>query len=103
MHMVYICSLFAYTFNVYVDPGSTYTKMVLNWIQLGFVVIPFLYECAQIRMAGPQDYFTDVGNLIDITFIGCSIAMCVINNSDFHAKEDIPNLDVSYPYKTQFF
>lgn len=46
-----------------------------------------MYEMAQIKMNGPQDYFTDTGNLIDCAFIGCSIAMCVVNLEELSEDE----------------
>lgn len=54
----------------------------MNIVLLVLILIPLLYECAQMYMAGPVDYITDMGNIIDLSYITCAIAMGI-----FHATQ----------------
>jgi hypothetical protein len=78
IHQTYLALIFAYTYNTYVYPSEEY-ESGLNWALCGMIIVPFLYECLQIYMSGPLDYFTDMGNLVDICFIGCAVAMSFVH------------------------
>lgn len=43
------------------------------------ILYPCIYEMLQIKQIGFYDYFTDIGNYIDMTYIVGSIAMIVIH------------------------
>lgn len=73
--------LFYYNDTTYIHGDIEPDSQISN-ILLAGVAYPLIYEIIQMIKAGPVDYFSDTGNLIDIVYIGSSIVMSQIHSPD---------------------
>ena len=48
-------------------------------VLLAGILYPFIYESLQLFQVGPMDYFSDLGNYIDLVYILGSIVMTFIH------------------------
>ena len=66
MMIYYIVSLIIYVYEVYI---LNVDKIVLHIMLLSSLAYPVFYEVYQIKVIGYKNYFSDIWNRVDFTFM----------------------------------
>ena len=82
VHVGYLVLLFMYLEEVYHNVAQEEEEGINSLIIVIFILVayPFVYEVVQLYKAGFVDYFSDLGNFMDIFFITSSVSMGVIHS-----------------------
>jgi len=83
IHILYIVILFIYTEKIYIEGLEAGSQNLWAYILLLGILYPTVYETVQMLQIGLADYWSDVGNLVDCTYIWGSVVM-----SFLHATEN---------------
>ena len=72
MHFAYMFLLFVYVDDIYINNNEE-NKLLMDFCLVAGLLYPLFYEFYQLQRFGAKNYFTDINNFNDTTYVFAGI------------------------------